>query len=41
MWVLQDLSYTVVNSANKKERLTLLNGVGGYLLPGEMAALMG
>ena len=37
----QDLTYTVINSQNKKERISLLKGVGGYLLPGEMAALMG
>ena len=35
------MTYTVVNSQNKKEKLALLQGVGGYLLPGEMAALMG
>ena len=37
----QDITYTVVNSQNKKEKLSLLQGVGGYLQPGEMAALMG
>ena len=31
----------MINSQNKKERISLLKGVGGYLLPGEMAALMG
>lgn len=37
----KDITYTVVNSQNKKEKLNLLQGVGGYLQPGEMAALMG
>ena len=37
----QDLVYTVINSQNKKERISLLKGVSGYLLPGEMSALMG
>ena len=37
----QSLTYTVVNSQNKKEKLSLLTDVGGYLLPGEMSALMG
>jgi hypothetical protein len=38
---LQDLTYTVVNSQNKKEKIALLQNVGGFLRPGEMAALMG
>ena len=38
---LQDITYTVVNSQNKKEKLKLLEGVSGYLNPGEMGALMG
>lgn len=37
----QDVTYTVVNSQNKKEKISLLQGVGGYLQAGEMAALMG
>lgn len=37
----QDITYTVVNSQNKKEKINLLQGVGGYLQAGEMAALMG
>ena len=37
----QDLTYTVVNSQNKKEKIALLQNVGGFLRPGEMAALMG
>jgi ABC-type transport system involved in cytochrome bd biosynthesis fused ATPase/permease subunit len=37
----QDLTYTVVNSQNKKEKISLLHGVSGYFKPGEMAALMG
>ena len=32
----QDVTYTVVNSQNKKEKLDLLTNVGGYLLPGEV-----
>jgi ABC-type multidrug transport system ATPase subunit len=39
--LLQDLTYTVINSQNKKETLTLLDNVSGYLLQGQMAALMG
>lgn len=31
----------MVNSQNKKEKINLLQGVGGYLQAGEMAALMG
>jgi ATP-binding cassette, subfamily G (WHITE), member 2 len=37
----KELTYTVINSQNKKERLALLSDVSGYLAPGEMAALMG
>ncbi|KAI3436016.1 hypothetical protein D9Q98_002073 [Chlorella vulgaris] len=37
----KELTYTVVNSQNKKETLSLLQNVGGYLLPGEMSALLG
>ncbi len=37
----QDITYTVVSNQNKKEKLNLLQNVGGYLLPGEMSALMG
>lgn len=37
----QDLTYTVINSQNKKETLSLLEGVSGYLLQGQMTALMG
>lgn len=38
---LQELTYTVTNSQNKKEKISLLQGVSGYLLPREMTALMG
>ena len=38
---LQDLTYTVKNSANKKERIALLKNVSGYVLPGQLTALMG
>ena len=31
----------MVNSQNKKEKIALLQNVGGFLRPGEMAALMG
>ena len=37
----KNLTYTVANSQKKKEKLTLLNSVSGYLKAGEMAALMG
>ena len=39
-WV-QDLTYTVVNRQNKKERIPLLQEVSGCLCPGEMSSLMG
>ena len=29
------------NSQNKKEKISLLSGVSGYLQPGELTALMG
>ena len=29
------------NSANKKERIALLRNVSGYVLPGQLTALMG
>ncbi len=38
---LQDVTYTVVNSQNKKEQISLLKQVSGYILPSEMTALMG
>jgi ABC-type glutathione transport system ATPase component len=37
----QNVSYTVINSQNKKEKISLLQSVTGYLKPGDMAALMG
>lgn len=37
----QNVTYTVINSQNKKESISLLKDVGGYILPGEMTALMG
>ncbi|KAL4428045.1 hypothetical protein ABPG75_002134 [Micractinium tetrahymenae] len=37
----KELTYTVTNSQNKKEKISLLQGVSGYLLPREMTALMG
>lgn len=37
---LQNLSYEVKNSANKKETLKLLDDVNGYMEPGELACLM-
>ena len=36
----QDLRYDVQNSANKKETLHLLQGVTGFIAPGEMTALV-
>ncbi|EFN51572.1 hypothetical protein CHLNCDRAFT_140061 [Chlorella variabilis] len=37
----KNVTYTVINSQNKKESISLLKDVGGYILPGEMTALMG
>lgn len=37
----QNVTYTVVNSANKKEKISLLQGVSGYFQPGQLNALMG
>ncbi|KAK9804705.1 hypothetical protein WJX72_000974 [[Myrmecia] bisecta] len=37
----QDLNYVVTNSANRKAKLSLLTGVSGALLPGELSALLG
>jgi ABC-type glutathione transport system ATPase component len=37
----KDLSYTVTNTANKKEKLALLENVSAFFRPGEMSALMG
>ena len=37
----QDLSYTVWNSANKKQKIKLLTEVSGFLPPGHLSALMG
>lgn len=39
--IFKELTYTVTNSQNKKEKISLLQGVSGYLLPREMTALMG
>lgn len=40
-WCLQDVVYTVKNSANTKERIRLLDEVSGYIIPGQLTALMG
>ena len=37
----QDLTYTVWNSANKKQKITLLTEVSGFMPPGHLSALMG
>lgn len=37
----KDLTYTVVNRANKKDKLTILNQVTAYFNANQMAALMG
>lgn len=36
----QHVSYTVVNSQNKKETIKLLDDILGYLRPGELVALV-
>jgi hypothetical protein len=36
----QDVEYTVINSQDKKSKISLLQGVSGYLNPGEMSALV-
>lgn len=37
----RNLTYNVRNSTNRKEMITLLHGVSGYLRAGELVALMG
>ncbi len=37
---MQDLTYEVWNSANKKERIKLLTSVSGYMPPGHLSALV-
>lgn len=37
---LQGLTYTVVNNSNRKEKVTLLVDVSGFLRAGELTALM-
>lgn len=37
----QNVTYTVKNSANKKESIKLLEDVSGFFRPGELNALMG
>ncbi|KAK9823062.1 hypothetical protein WJX81_005585 [Elliptochloris bilobata] len=37
----KDLSYTVWNSANKKQKIKLLTEVSGFMPPGHLSALMG
>ncbi|KAK9831908.1 hypothetical protein WJX81_008083 [Elliptochloris bilobata] len=39
--VIKDLTYTVANNANRRERLNLLESVSACLWPGQMTALMG
>ena len=39
--VVQNITYTVVNSANRKEKIQLLQDVSGCILPGRLTALMG
>lgn len=36
----QELFYRVRNSAKRSEHLTLLNNVSGYMLPGQLSALV-
>jgi ABC-type glutathione transport system ATPase component len=37
----RNITYTVQNEQNKKEELSLLKSVSGYLRSGELVALMG
>ena len=37
----RNITYTVTNEADKKEQISLLQNVSGYLRPGELIALMG
>ena len=37
----KDVTYNVINESNKKETISLLQNVSGYLRPGELVALMG
>ena len=37
----KDIIYTVKNEQNKKENISLLKSVSGYLRSGELVALMG
>jgi ABC-type glutathione transport system ATPase component len=37
----RNITYTVQNEANKKEAISLLKSVSGYLRAGELVALMG
>jgi len=34
------VTYTVINSQDKKSKISLLQNVSGYLNPGEMSALV-
>ena len=37
----RNITYTVQNDQNKKEQISLLNSISGYLRSGELVALMG
>ncbi len=38
--MLQDLEYIVKNSANRRQKISLLSKVSGSLYPGELTALV-
>src|SRR5690242_13619466 len=40
-FLLQDVTYSVKNSQNRRETLSLLRNVDGYLAAGDLTALMG
>ena len=39
--MLQDVFYIVKNRADKRSKVSILQGISGFFNPGEMAAVMG